>query len=398
MTGLGEREADIVFDIQKNNNRIISHKAYSGLIINGTVSNSADSAVVDISGSSGTVGFKTDLSSTSFLAEASVSLVNSGTGGQFTATLPAAQWNTNISNKIRYWGDVRLSISPTNATFKTNGTIIDPLTSINFESNFLMTVEGSELKLSPGGNHYYSLYTQYNDVSSHGPYRAGTGVSFTTNADGSENITVPDITNSLFSDAAFTVFSSTDSTKEIKLNAGSISTSTTRTLTAQDKDYTIADNADVDVLETNTVDRTGTRGMQADLPMGSNSINNIKHLIGVSGTSYITNFTYYGAWAGDVIASNYIAKVADSDKLDGQDSSYYRNWSNITNNDEVIIDTEIAITNAMYVSANGSDSNDGLSIATPKRTITNAISTITMIRRCLRQTRSAASASASLAC
>lgn len=48
-----------------------------------------------------------------------------------------------------------------------------------------------------------------------------------------------------FSDAAALVKNSADATKLVILSAASVTTGTTRTLTAQDKNYTIADNADL---------------------------------------------------------------------------------------------------------------------------------------------------------
>lgn len=53
------------------------------------------------------------------------------------------------------------------------------------------------------------------------------------------------ITQTTFSDAVFRVFNSTDSTKQVALDTSGIATGTTRTLTVQDKNYIIADDADI---------------------------------------------------------------------------------------------------------------------------------------------------------
>jgi len=103
------RDVDLTFDIDANKNVRVNHKASSGLKIDGIVTNSQDETLVDISGSTVTCGFKTDITATNFLVFATGSLVDTGTGGAFTVTLPAAQWVTNIESKILYYGDVRIS-------------------------------------------------------------------------------------------------------------------------------------------------------------------------------------------------------------------------------------------------------------------------------------------------
>lgn len=62
-----------------------------------------------------------------------------------------------------------------------------------------------------------------------------------------------------FSDAVFRVFNSTDPTKQLAFNNTSITTGNTRTLTSQDKDYVIADDADLTTHISETVTH-GTLG------------------------------------------------------------------------------------------------------------------------------------------
>lgn len=200
------RDLDLLFDVQSSSNLRINHKTSTGLKIDGTITNSQDEVLVDISGSSVTVGFKTDITSTSFVAQASGSLVDSGTGGQWTVTLPAAQWVTNISSKLRLWGDVRISglgntlpsmemwlypsantgdestyLQPTDATWLTNGVTPGDVSILNFGAGFTTTfvtgrldvtaLAGSDTTNATGINADFASPTNYSpaatDVSSH---------------------------------------------------------------------------------------------------------------------------------------------------------------------------------------------------------------------------------------
>ena len=167
------RDVDLTFDTANDADLLVSHKASSGLKIDGTVTNSQDSALVDISGSTVTCGFKTDVTATNFLVFATGSLVDSGTGGQFTVTLPAAQWVTNISRKIRYYGDVRISglgnplpsielwlypsantgdettyVAPSDASWQTNGVDVGDVTTVNFASGITAANTNGTLTVS----------------------------------------------------------------------------------------------------------------------------------------------------------------------------------------------------------------------------------------------------------
>ena len=102
------RDAALTFDVQNNANLNMQHKSYTGLKISGTVTDSVANAYVDLTGQTGTMGFKTTLGSTSFLAEVAIVLVDAS-NGTFSATFPQAQWNTNITTQTRLWGDVRFS-------------------------------------------------------------------------------------------------------------------------------------------------------------------------------------------------------------------------------------------------------------------------------------------------
>ena len=104
--GPGVRDVELDFDIQNDANVRISHKAYSGFRLVGTVKD--DGTAVDISGVTGSVGFKENLSDTTFWAQSSIVLSNASSG-IFTASFSASQWATNITTRTRYWGDVRMS-------------------------------------------------------------------------------------------------------------------------------------------------------------------------------------------------------------------------------------------------------------------------------------------------
>jgi hypothetical protein len=168
LTGYGQtRTESVVFDVQANNNIRVSHKAYSGIVISGTVTDSVASAYVDLTGETGTLAFKRNLSDTNFLAQSTIALTTP-TQGKFTATFPIADFATNITVKTRYWGDVRFStpgnvlpsielwlypsanqgneasyVSPTLAQFQTNGTQVTPLTIIDFGSGITGTHDGT---------------------------------------------------------------------------------------------------------------------------------------------------------------------------------------------------------------------------------------------------------------
>jgi len=164
---LADRTVDLVFDVQANENVVVNHKSFTGFTISGTVTDSVAEAAIDISGKTGTVGFKTDLSSTSFWAETTIT-VTDGPAGQFTATFPASQWRTNNVVKERFYGDLRLSdfgntlpsielwlnpsantgaesqyISPAVASFETNSVTVDPPANvIDFRNGFDYSYDG----------------------------------------------------------------------------------------------------------------------------------------------------------------------------------------------------------------------------------------------------------------
>jgi hypothetical protein len=150
---------------------LVSHKASSGLQIDGTVTNSQDGTLVDITGATVTCGLKTDITSTNFNVFASGSVV-SGTAGTFTVTLPASQWVTNTAQKIRYFGDVNISNlgnplpsielwlypsantgtettyqAPANASWQTNGVDLGSVTVINFTTNVTAVNNGTTVEV-----------------------------------------------------------------------------------------------------------------------------------------------------------------------------------------------------------------------------------------------------------
>ena len=208
------RNVNITFDVQSNRNIQINHKAFSGLIISGVVSDSVAQATIDITGATGSIGFKTSLASTSFLAEAAIVLTDPANGA-FTCTFPQAQWNTNIVNKLRYWGDVRIStlgnplptielwlypsanrgsetayVSPATAGFETNAVLVEPLNRVNFGSDFDASYSSSggtnKLTLNVSSS-VDSTFTNYIEVAGNilqliGTVRGGTNViNLTTN-------------------------------------------------------------------------------------------------------------------------------------------------------------------------------------------------------------------------
>jgi len=168
------RQETLVQDTRRSSNITVSHKAFSAIQFNGTVTDSVAEVAIDISGKTGTIGFKKSLSSTSFFAMKAITIV-SGSDGTWTATLSAAQWVTNITTKIRFYGDLRLSnfgdtlpsidlwlypsanwgtetnyVSPTTAGFETNAVLVENLSRVNFSSGITadVTTDGGTNRLT----------------------------------------------------------------------------------------------------------------------------------------------------------------------------------------------------------------------------------------------------------
>ena len=79
------RNKALTFDLQKSRNLRLNHKAYSGLKITGTVED--DGSAVDITGATGTVGFKLNLTDTTFFAEEDI-VLSDAANGVFTTRIP----------------------------------------------------------------------------------------------------------------------------------------------------------------------------------------------------------------------------------------------------------------------------------------------------------------------
>jgi len=168
------REEDLTFDTRSSVNLTVNQKAYSAIQFNGTITDSVDNVAIDITGKTGSMGFKSSLSSSAFFAQVAITITD-GSNGLFTATIPSAQWATNIVAKKRFYGDVRLSdfgnvlpsidlwlypsanhgtettyVAPTSAGFETNGVLMELLNRINFGSGFGFshTIAGSTNKLT----------------------------------------------------------------------------------------------------------------------------------------------------------------------------------------------------------------------------------------------------------
>jgi hypothetical protein len=173
------REETLVLDVRQSSSLTVNHKAYSAIQFSGTVTDSVAVAAIDISGKTGTIGFKMSLSDEAFFAEQAITITD-GAAGQWTATLPASSWATNILVKTRLYGDLRLSdfgnvlpsvdlwlspsanagnesnyVAPTSAGFETNSVLIPDLNRISFDSGITATVEQSgatnRLRLSVSG-------------------------------------------------------------------------------------------------------------------------------------------------------------------------------------------------------------------------------------------------------
>lgn len=154
------RQESLVMDTRKSENLTVNHKAYSAIQFNGTVTDSVANAAINITGKTGSIGFKTSRSATTFFAQIGIT-VTDGAKGQWSGTLPAAQWATNILVKTRFYGDLLLSdfgnplpsidlwlypsanqgtetnyVAPTSAGFETNLTLVAPLNRISFDSGF----------------------------------------------------------------------------------------------------------------------------------------------------------------------------------------------------------------------------------------------------------------------
>ena len=151
------RQESLIFDEESSVNLTVNHKAYSAITFAGTVTNSTTGAV-NITGKTGTLGFKRSLSDSSFFAEKDI-VITDGSNGQFTASFQAANWATNVTVKTRFYGDLRLSdygntlpsidlwlhpsansgsesnyVSPTTGGFETNFVLISDLNRVNFGS------------------------------------------------------------------------------------------------------------------------------------------------------------------------------------------------------------------------------------------------------------------------
>ncbi len=302
------RDVDKVFDIQSSSNIRINHKASTGLKIDGTVTNSQDDVYVDISGSTVTVGFKTDLTSTAFLAQATGSLVNGGTNGEWTATLAAAQWVTNITSKLRYWGDVRISglgntlpsielwlypsantgdentyVSPTDAAWYTNGVEAGAkgeITIVNFDRGFTFTNASGRLDILTADadetNAVVAAGTNI-DVTTNGhiyTVAAGSGLATDTELAGLG----ADVTNSYT--AADTALGA-DITNGYTAADTTVSNGLQTQITANDTEIaaltTTQGNNQVTIDAALLID--GTRAMTGDLDFGGQAGTNISDLV-----------------------------------------------------------------------------------------------------------------------
>lgn len=108
------------------------------------------------------------------IVTASVAAVNSGTGGVFDATWTAASLNTNGTMIYEV-----LLTDPAGAvvTYKQGRLYILPSPAASGAGAVVF-----------GTNINWATVARYLAISTHGPYRAGANVTFTTNADGSVNI------------------------------------------------------------------------------------------------------------------------------------------------------------------------------------------------------------------
>ena len=167
------RQEDLTFNTRKNRNLTVNHKSFSAIQINGTVTDSVAKVAIDLTGKTGTIGFKRQLNDTAFFASAPI-VISDATGGKFTATFNSASWGLNITVKTRFFGDLLLSdfgaplpsidlwlhpnanqgdevsyVAPSTAGFETNVILIAGINRVNF-SNFVFVVKviGSTQRLT----------------------------------------------------------------------------------------------------------------------------------------------------------------------------------------------------------------------------------------------------------
>ena len=153
----------LTLDVRQSANITVNHKAYSAIEFDGSVTDSVTSAGIDLTGKTGTIAFKKNLSDSAFFASSPL-VITAGTSGLFTATMSSSQWATNVLVKTRFYGDVRISdfgnplpsldlwlypsanagtetnyVSPTSAGFEADGVLVSPLNRVNFGSGLTTT-------------------------------------------------------------------------------------------------------------------------------------------------------------------------------------------------------------------------------------------------------------------
>jgi len=190
------RQENLVQDVRRSSSLTVNHKAYSAIQFDGTVTDSVEQAAIDISGKTGTLGFKKNLSDTAFFAEVAIT-ISDGPAGLWTATIPAAQWATNVTVKTRYYGDLRLSDfgntlpsidlwlypsansgsesnynAPTLAGWETNSVEATPITIIDFRTGFTFVYEGGTMRVDTISIPESNLITRVEFQDSNAVHRA----------------------------------------------------------------------------------------------------------------------------------------------------------------------------------------------------------------------------------
>lgn len=170
------RDAALDFNMENNRDIGINHKAFTGLKITGTVTTDGTTAY-DLTGQTGDMIFKTraQLGSTNTWAKRDIVIVNA-TGGVFSVTFTAGDWSTNITTRNLYWGDIRMS------------DLGNSLPSVKM-SLFPSANQGNEFHVTPTGEiRDYSVVSQFVGVAVSGPIRPGSNITFSANADGSQDV------------------------------------------------------------------------------------------------------------------------------------------------------------------------------------------------------------------